>query len=58
MQQVWKVRQAELKSLQREAAAEAASFAEVNYRHYRRAHPQITQVDRSLNAILDKVSNR
>ena len=58
MQQVWKVREPELQTLQREAVAEAASFAEVSYRHYRRSHPQITQVDRSLNAILDKVGNR
>ena len=55
MQQTWKVRQPELQSLHREAAVEAVNFESVHYRNYDRSHPQISRVDRLLNAMLDRV---
>jgi ribonuclease HI len=49
----WRVRHPELRRLHEEAQMQAAGFQEVSYTHYRRSHPEIAEVDRALNRLLD-----
>lgn len=50
----WRVQDAELRSLHDAAKDRALRFAEVHFRHYPRRHPRIAEVDRELNALLDR----
>jgi ribonuclease HI len=53
MRGAWRVKHPELRRLHQEAQAQAASFQKVSYDHHRRSHPEIAQVDRALNRLLD-----
>jgi ribonuclease HI len=53
MRGAWQVRHPELRRLHKEAHALAASFQEVSYDHHGRSHPEIAEVDRALNRLLD-----
>jgi ribonuclease HI len=53
MRGAWRVKHPELRRLYQEAQMQEASFQEVSYDHHRRSHPEIAEVDRALNRLLD-----
>ena len=53
MRGAWRVKHPELRRLHEEAHAQAAGFQEVSFDHYHRSHPEIVEVDRALNRLLD-----
>jgi ribonuclease H / adenosylcobalamin/alpha-ribazole phosphatase len=53
MRGAWRVKHPELRRLHEEAQTKEASFQDVSYDHHRRSHPEIAEVDRALNRLLD-----
>jgi ribonuclease HI len=54
MKGLWRVKHPELRPLHDAAQARTVGFPEVHFTYYPRSHPEIAQVDRALNELLDR----